>query len=116
MAGSEVKHQISPRVRGAFWEGLLKYSRDNDMTLPEVFCDWIEKDGLAIVLPIISKFNPKELNVDANLTHSGLVGVLSGLAPVIEHHITSTLEQDDIDTDQLITKSIDSKPKVVSSS
>ena len=109
------KHDIAPTIRGTFMEGLRKICRKRGILLSDYFAEWIEEDGLTVTLPILSRFTPTESKLDANVNHSGLVGVLSGLAPVIEEHIVNTLEQDNDEDEQILTISTDSKTSIESS-
>ena len=65
MAGPrKAKHDVSPVVRSGFLEGLRKYCHKHNMTISDVFSQWIEKDGLKPVLEAVSKFTVREKQID----------------------------------------------------
>lgn len=54
-----VKHEYSPLVRLAFFNGLVTLSRRQGKTLDEVMADQIETHGLPAILKQMKQFRPR---------------------------------------------------------
>ncbi len=55
----KAKHDIAPKIRDAFWNGLVETAERRGQTLSETMADFIEKDPTGM-FNACSRYLPKE--------------------------------------------------------
>lgn len=96
--GQKAKHDYSPRVRRALFEGLLAAAKAKDMTLSEYCQHWWEEDWKAAG-SLLTKFLPKEHNIKGRVnhehhhTHEGLSSTLAFIEGVVGGEEEGALEE-----------------------
>jgi hypothetical protein len=66
--GKRATHDIAPIMRAGFANGLRLYAKKKGMTIPEVFCSWLEEDWQA-VLTNIARYTVREAKISGQVQH-----------------------------------------------
>ena len=85
--GAKAKYDIAPIIRNGFIVGLRKYCADNNKTIPEVFADWLEKDGVGNVLGIVAKYSIREANISGSVELNHTFGDVSQTLGFLERNL-----------------------------
>lgn len=67
--GTKAKHDYSPRMRRALFDGLVLAAERKGKTLTEVAADWWEEDWKKAA-EVFTKFMPKENHIKGQIDHN----------------------------------------------